>query len=863
MRGVDTRHEYSREELIRHTRPLGKKVAEALSNPLWACMGLILAGMMVFAVPQIAATGDIFLIIGPGYFYWFWKKGESQRLPLRMPTHANQLDPGDLHPGTKKPQKSSGIAYVGNDKQTGEEIWVKNEDLRAHFFYPATTGSGKSEGLKSLSVNAFCWASGLAYMDGKAQNTLWADFWALARRFGRDDDVRILNYFPNSLSNTLNPFSFDSAANLGELIISLMSDAGSDPIWKELAITLVKALIPVLVWMRDNQGLMLNTGVIRRSTELEEVIKLSRRQDIPEELRVPLKSYLKEVAGYQEEYFDDEGKPVPPAPGQKEVNLETIREQHGYRTMQLGRPLGSLNDDYGYIFRANLADIDMRDIVLQRRVLIVLIPGLGKSADELANLGKIVIANLRGMMAGCLGTEVEGEWSEVIENSPTTSPSPYGIVFDEAGAYMAPGMGMIFAQGRSLGFWCTLSSQDLPGLRKRVAEEADQCIGNCNTQLWGSIVEATETKKLFEETVGKVFVTQSAGFSGKIGIVTANYNDRMDASIEHVERADWLDLKGQVEGEVHITFKDRLIRATLFYAAPKKTKSFRVGRFLQVASVTGTEEEITAAKETREFLEMYRKEDWAAATCAPKAETSPGLLSVVRIFGKGVKAGLSALECGSAAVASLEAQLDDKAARLQATFDAAHASSPASSGAGSATHVAPANVPAAAAVPSMADDDDKVDADHVLAAAAAASQAAQTVQSVERDLGAWAAKRIVEKLCAKVPVEDVRAGGGDAVPVLAPQIDQSAAVDEVAVNPFEDETILQVDEVRDLIEDIEVAAGADQVEAKAASAEIMKEIEPVAHYPEPPIPERPPVEDVLDIISSIKSQLDSYKVSKR
>ena len=57
-------------------------------------------------------------------------------------------------------------------------------------------------------------------------------------------------------------------------------------------------------------------------------------------------------------------------------------------------------------------------MVLNRRILIVLLPALEKSPDELANLGKI-IASLKSMMAAGLGDSVEGTYKDLsIANPP-------------------------------------------------------------------------------------------------------------------------------------------------------------------------------------------------------------------------------------------------------------------------------------------------------------------------------------------------------------------------------------------------------------------------------------------------------------
>src|SRR6185369_14257792 len=122
------------------------------------------------------------------------------------------------------------------------------------------------------------------------------------------------------------------------------------------------------------------------------------------------------------------------------VDTSVPRQQHGYLSMQFTRSMQSLGDDYGFIFETPAADVDMLDVVLNRRILVVLIPALEKSGDETANLGKIISSTLKGMMGQTLGSTVEGNTATVIENKVTTSSTPFMAIFDEVGYYAAQGM---------------------------------------------------------------------------------------------------------------------------------------------------------------------------------------------------------------------------------------------------------------------------------------------------------------------------------------------------------------------------------------------------------------------------------------
>ena len=67
------------------------------------------------------------------------------------------------------------------------------------------------------------------------------------------------------------------------------------------------------------------------------------------------------------------------------------------------------------------SEVDLKDVVLNRRILVVLLPALEKSPDELSNLGKVIIASLKAMMAAGLGDEVEGDYRDMIQRKPTNA----------------------------------------------------------------------------------------------------------------------------------------------------------------------------------------------------------------------------------------------------------------------------------------------------------------------------------------------------------------------------------------------------------------------------------------------------------
>ena len=630
--------------LVRDVRPVSQRLAETLDQPLSMAMMAGVYGMtLAFATPQLSRFTDFIVISGLLFFWWAFKR--PFHLPFKFPKYANIPDPRNPAPGKGGSGKSDGILYIGNtndpgNPDLGQEIWFTNNDARTHILYLGTTGAGKTEGLKAMVTNALAWGSGYVYVDGKADTDLWASLYAVARRFGRDDDLFVLNYMTGnsdegSTSNSMNPFSNGSSSYLANMITSFMPDAGGDnAMWKERAVALMFALMPALVYKRDKQGLLLDIGVVRDNIEMQPIIRLARDQNMPERITHALQGYLNTLPGFVDAAFDDEGNERPPSPDQPMYDLQVARQQHGYLSMQFTRSLQMLADEYGYIFKAQLADIDMLDVVLNRRILVTLIPALEKSGDEASNLGKIVAASLKGMMGATLGNTVEGSWENAIGSKQTRSMSSFMTVFDEVGYYTAQGMAVMAAQARSLGFSLVFASQDLPSMEKRIKQEAKSIVGNCNIKLFGKLEDPTDTKDFLFKHSGTFWAIETTGLAAKndsiSGLVTSNpYFDKQEGgSVQNRQRVDYDHVREQREGQIHMFFGDWIARADMFFVMPEKVKAIRVHRLLPVPGTTSS----TAARERvmNELISKLKDPAWTVANAVAPTPSSAEITAMVK-----------------------------------------------------------------------------------------------------------------------------------------------------------------------------------------------------------------------------------------
>jgi intracellular multiplication protein IcmO len=324
--------------------------------------------------------------------------------------------------------------------------------------------------------------------------------------------------------------------------------------------------------------------------------------------------------------------------------------------MQFTRSLQSLADEYGYIFKAQLADIDVLDVVLNRRILVVLIPALEKAADEAANLGKIVSACLKGMMGATLGNTVEGSWENAIGSKQTHSSSSFMTVFDEVGYYTAVGMAVMAAQARSLGFSLVFASQDLPSMEKRVKQEAKSITGNCNLKIFGRIEDPTDTKEFVQRHGGQALVMETKGVTAPSHTVSSLfmpypfYDDR-GASLIVRDKVNYDNLRDQREGEAHLLFAGWVCKAQMFYAVPERAKALRVHRLLPVPGTTTS----TAARDRtmNELATRLKDPAWHASEAATPVAATPEIAALAKGVATAAAVKHDPIENGIMALASL------------------------------------------------------------------------------------------------------------------------------------------------------------------------------------------------------------------
>lgn len=577
IRGLEDRESQERKALLRDVRSPVQQIADALKNGTVQTSGTFGAGVCLVFFP-VAAT-PLFML---GLFFFLLRCAcvSGERLPFRMPLGLSGTDKGDPLPGRRGYARPEGLFFLGNRMQDGKELWLKAKDILTHMLLFGTTGSGKTETLVSLAYNSLATGSGLFYIDPKASPKLAVQIWQMARFLGRDDDFRVLNYgtsgkvkgkSPRRLSNTNNPFTFGSAEVLTQLLVSLMpASEGANSIFADKAQALISGVMYALVDLRDKGFLKLSTSVIRDALALEKCVELALHPELDAESSASIKAAL----GTSGWIAGRELKDQPPS----------FAEQFGYAQSYFGKALSSLTDTYSHIYGAEDGEVDFADAIMQRRILVVLLPSLEKAPAELASLGKISLSAIRNACAVGLGAQIEGDAADTLEALPTDAIGigPYLCIVDEYAAIVTPGFEVVLTQGRGLGIAAIVASQDYAGIFKADEKGAQQMVANTSIKAFMKMQDAEKTWELIRGQAGQSTVVRSSGFAvnDKSG---STYADTMNTTVEKEDRVDLRDLQEQIEGEAHFIFSGQIVRGDMFFANPSLKKAqLRVPQLIQL-----------------------------------------------------------------------------------------------------------------------------------------------------------------------------------------------------------------------------------------------------------------------------------------
>lgn len=552
-------------------------------------------------VYPLALFGLIFLL------FWMWLSRDRTSFPGRVPAQANRIDKTDPLPGGVGSRKGRGQVYFGWHRGTGKEAWGSFDDMLTHVYMLGATGGGKTVAIWAILSNFLCAGSGFSLIDGKGPLELIQDSRTLARRFGMEDQLFVINYTSPSaefaqkrMSNTLNPYAHGTAAQLKEQLasLSLSGDAGQNQFFEDNASVIIESLFPALTELRDKGIISLDIQTIGSYLPIDRVYSLSEHPQVSAKNKSYIHHLLKTLG------FDFEA-----AQKGKTQNGE-VTKMYGQFVTHFSKAISSLSIQYANIYVVDQGDINMKDILGNRRLLIGTLPSLEKSGGELKNLGTIVLTTQKNAISTDLGDILEGTKEETLLRLSSSWSVPYGLGYDEWATYAVKDIFLIPAQVRGIRYCAIFAAQDYAGTEAAGEKDAEQVFANTRFKFFGALEESGKSWTRIRELIGEFLVAVNSNYKYLPGVFGGRQIiDRDKTEITRRAPIEISDLQKQVDGQFFMFSRGRLSPIQFFNtdiagmaksAAPGHT--FKINRFCRV--YPPTDEEMQKIEQEEHYQEI-------------------------------------------------------------------------------------------------------------------------------------------------------------------------------------------------------------------------------------------------------------------
>lgn len=608
LHGFDQKYAVNSQQRIRDPRGRFQRLHDDYKekgNEKYPVVAWGLLGAMVI-LPFLFIPLIIILAI---YTQYVMRCGKEAQVPFfATPINIGEENLDDGHFYDNEGNKLKGCIYFGQEMATGKEIYLDEEEARRHMLLMGTTGAGKTEAIRSLCFSFVLNGSGFSMCDAKGTYALYYDMYSLARSMGRDDDVLLMNFLTGDqnvrettevkVSNTIDLIGEASHTGMTQTIMSLV--AGGDEFWKGRAAALLSAQTAVMTYQRDKWRI---PASLMRLEDLMSMTNLANVYLKAKEVAEDSENYNPNSPDYLPEYIIRnlflllESIGYNPAVPVKEQHPD-VEKQFNYMSMQFTKILGSLTGEYGYIFNTEGGEINLRDILLNRRILVQLLPSLEKSQSELRQLGGITVTAWKQAFVSLLGDKVEGEIASILESSPTRSRIPFFWMNDEWGQIATEGASVIPAQARALGVCAGFAGQDKDGFMKGDPKDAESTIKNLGIHIGMKLKDAESTYEIFAKKAGQVDLLMSTGKNATKGSFS---EENTHYSYQKVNLIDYKDFEAQKEGMAHLIMGGKVVRSRFMYVniKPKSNDQIFVNQFLSVPRPT--QQDIDDLRKNLEF----------------------------------------------------------------------------------------------------------------------------------------------------------------------------------------------------------------------------------------------------------------------
>lgn len=324
---------------------------------------------------------------------------------------------------------------------TGTAILRDAEKIKRMGVILGKAGSGKTVLLRGMLEECLKVGAGAFIIDAKGTIDEIKRFLGLVYMYGREDDLLLMNFTNLKNTNTINFLSYGDALMLKEILIVLAS--ASDEKWKQVDDDFITNLLKLLVYKRDNEGLILTIKVLRDYLTLSKLVSEAfKYRRIREDRNVEdFNRYV--ITKIEMDYIE-----VRDATAEQEKNLLEKALKNALNTdfqgvYEAGLSAGNWNgvlttlgSDYGAIFNVEYPDIDLFNAIQTNKIILVSLPTM-KSEETAKKLGKLLLGIIKSVAD-----------KKILMPEPKI---PYPFFLDEFGSFGILGFGRFMSKARALG----------------------------------------------------------------------------------------------------------------------------------------------------------------------------------------------------------------------------------------------------------------------------------------------------------------------------------------------------------------------------------------------------------------------------
>ncbi|MBG6083015.1 type IV secretory system conjugative DNA transfer family protein [Rubrivivax gelatinosus] len=376
---------------------------------------------------------------------------------------------------------------LGYRTDTGEPVYLPDEDLMRHGLIGGQSGVGKTVLGKLITFQQIMRGGGMAFLDGKLSAEDMLTVYQYAVLAGREQDLLILNPGNPELSHSYSPILFGDPDEVSARVLSLIPATENNPgadHYRQSANQGITTLVAAL----QEAGLAFNF--------IDLTILLMNHKAVAE-----LETRLKRTKGgaaatkmlslFLEQY---KGGGKPGSGLENMVDIKRMKETFGGvggRLFQFG------SGKFGQVLNSYDPEINLFEAIRQNKIIYVALPTMGKN-EAASSMGKMFLGDLRTAIS----------WVQALPEDQKPK-IPFIAFMDELGSYAVASLARPFEQARSARIALVPAFQTQANLEVVSPEFAEMVTGNT----WTKIFFKTGTQKTAEamaELIGKhIAVTRS------------------------------------------------------------------------------------------------------------------------------------------------------------------------------------------------------------------------------------------------------------------------------------------------------------------------------------------------------------------